>query len=183
MAATSAHATGFITLDNYSTSGPLITYGAGSGGTTGSGIVGAEWTVSVYDSLGSVIVASDPTGTADPSTLGPLTLQTGPNSTATLVLFPGTFDNDNTGPFSLSGYSSGLVTLEVVAYNGSTFDSSTVRGHSSAFMMTPGTGFSVPPAIGIAMPGFSVFTVVPEPSMLAVSGIGAAALMLSRRKK
>lgn len=177
LAATSVHAAGFIVLDNYTTGGPYITYGPGSGGPIGAGITGSQWTIGVYDALGSVTVASDPTGMADPSTLGPLSLQTGANST-TKIITPGGFSA--TGAFSIGGYSSGLVTMEVVVFDGATYAASTERAHSSAFTMTPATGNNTPPLIGLAMPGFSV--TVPEPSLLALSGIGAAALMLFRRR-
>ncbi|MFZ0828121.1 MAG: hypothetical protein WAO02_11920, partial [Verrucomicrobiia bacterium] len=54
---------GTILLDNYSTSGPNINYGAGSGG---SGGLLAGWTMGMYYALGNVTgsVASDPTGIA-----------------------------------------------------------------------------------------------------------------------
>ena len=190
-AATMSYGQGKVVLDNYDSTAAggnvnqTITYGAGSGGTAGTGISGSQWTIGWYWALGTQTVSSDPTGTADPSTLGGgLAFDNNdPNDTAKISSAAGYYIN--TSPGLVEGYSSGTITLEMVAYDGASYGSSTHRGHSSAFTLTPATGNNTPPLTGDAMPTFSVFTVaaVPEPSILALSGIGAAALMLIRRKK
>lgn len=195
----SAHAQGYVALDNYSQTGNLVVYGGGPnaiGGTiAGTGVVNGSnkngvagnvtWTIAVYDALGDVTgsVGSDPTGVADPSTLGGgLTFNSSATTTFNIGGAPGEFTG--TTPVSITGYASGLVTFEVVAYSGSSYDSSNYRGHSTAFTLTPSTASATAPDISTffnGMPTFSVFT-VPEPSILALSGIGAAALMLFRRR-
>jgi hypothetical protein len=180
MAVNSAHAQGRILLDNYATVGPYVTYGAGSGGTVGTGIEGAQWTVGFYWGLGNITVPSDPSGTADPGVLsgGALQLASGDNTSGyiTYLIGRGSFASIYTAV--LPGDTSGLVTLEVVAYDGLNYDASSIRGHSDAFTMTPPTsGYA--PAVGLAMPGFSVFS-VPEPSAFALCGIGIAALLVRR---
>lgn len=179
---------GFIALDNYnSTLHPLITYGAGSGGTVGSGVT-AGWTVGIYFAQGNVVgnVAADPTGIADPSTLGGgLALATGTGSTAasysSAFNTPGQFFSANT--FQASAASGATITAEIIAYNGADYLSSGARGHSAAFTITTAAGTSPTPSyVGDVMPTFSVLP-VPEPSVFALSGLGAAALMLFRRKK
>lgn len=199
MAVNSAQAQGTINLNSYSDSGATISYTAAVPGygvnppnATGvaNGVLninGLTWTIGLYYALGSVTVASDPTGYADPSTLGPISFLSGnPGDTTTFAIAtdPGQF-NTPSGDAIIPGYSSGVVTFEAVAYSGSTYDSSLYRGHSSAFTMTPATGGVSAPYLSTSaggMPGFSVYA-TPEPSILALSGIGAAALMLFRRKK
>lgn len=209
MVVNSAHAQGAINMDSYDGTGGTITYTAGvpgNGVNTGpnaagvangvQNINGVSWTIGLYYALGSVTVGSDPTGYADPSTLGGgLIYDTttsgtsagdgGPGANTTFdVSSPGQF-NTGTGNAKIEGYSSGLVTAEVVAFSGSTYDSSAYRGHSAAFTITPATGSATAPYVSSSsggMPSFSVYS-TPEPSILALSGIGAAALMLFRRKK
>lgn len=210
VAVNSAQAQGKVNLDNYSNTGQIVSYGSGPsaiGGTTAgagvyngtayNGVAGnVTWTVGLYWALGSVTVAADPSGTADPATLGALTYLTtasggtaadggaGANTTFNETGDHGTFVT-STGDALLNGYSSGSATFVVVAFSGSSYDTSTYRGHSAGFTLTPATGSSSAPTIGSSsggMPAFGVYA-TPEPSILALSGIGAAALMLFRRKK
>jgi len=189
MAVQSAHAQGSVFLDNYTTSGNRVLYGAGSGGTAGTGISGPSWTIGIYGAVGNVSVAADPTGIADPTTLGALNLLS--TSTGLLNGGTGTFAGYFADPTaaSLPGYTSGAATFMVVAFNGSTYDTSTDRSHSAAINnVTPSVGAATPPYISSSTGGMQSFSVlptgpVPEPSVFALSGIGAAALMLIRRKK
>lgn len=196
MAVQSVHAQGQVLLDNYYGSGNPILYGAGvPGGTVGAGIVnsgGITWTIGIYGAVGNITVASDSSGTADPLTLGSFTLL--PNTTGILSLvnattgiltpLPGYFSD----PFvvNLPGYASGAATFMVVAYSGSTYDGSAYRGHSLAITdITPATPDAATPYISSFEGGMQSFDVLtaPEPSVFALSGIGAAALMVMRRKK
>jgi hypothetical protein len=186
-AVNSAQAQGRVNLDNYDSTAanPLVTYGAGvPGGAVGTGLAnvsGITWTVGIYYALGSVSVASDPTGIADPASLGPLAQATGvAGDTTTFNSGLGFFTT--TGDASFGGYTSGLVTAELVAYSGPTYNGSSYRGHSGAFTFTPATGATAAPLVGNFFPTFGALP-VPEPSIFALSGIGAAALMLIRRKK
>jgi hypothetical protein len=200
-AATTSFGQGKINLNNYANTGNQILYGANiAGGTTGAGIVGngqvPTWTIGFYYALGDVSasVAADGTGTKDPSTLGgSLGFATGaPGDTTTITAGNGKpgggYFSTPGGDAIINGWSSGSITLEVVAYSGADYGSSAFRGHSAAFLMTPIASTALQgapqtsPAPGAGMPGFSVFA-VPEPSTFALAGLGAAALMAFRRKK
>jgi len=193
LAVTSAHAQGTINLDNYATApAHQVLYGAGSGGTVGAGIVngtpvGSTWTIGFYYALGDVTanVSADASGTADPGTLGGgLGFASGvPGDTTTINQGPGWFQTGTDAV--INGYTSGLVTIEVVAYNGASYNASGIRGHSTAFTLSPHFTGGLPggsPDLGGIMPTFSVFA-VPEPSTFALAGLGAAALLAFRRKK
>jgi len=198
---------GSIILDNYNTSGPYITYGqagvpqngsSGGNGTVGAPVIGAPgsatspWTVGVYYALGDITgtVAADPSHVANPTTLGAFTQGTG-NGTSAFI------DNNTTGvagaylagsTFLIPGTlptGGSTVTLMIVAYSGATYNASNYRGHSAAFTVTT-TAFNATSPTQTGAPnasGFGVFIAVPEPSVLALSGIGGALLMLFRRKK
>ncbi|HEY5297630.1 MAG TPA: PEP-CTERM sorting domain-containing protein [Verrucomicrobiae bacterium] len=91
---------------------------------------------------------------------------------------------------TIPDYSSGAITFIVEAYNGSSYANSTGvgfwRGQSSAFTMPSiATGTQpVPDFVGYLTP-FSVSTLaVPEPTTLALAGLGGlASLVAFRRKK
>ena len=189
---------GAIKLDNYNTSGPNVTYGqagipangvGGASGGVGSGLL-AGWTFGLYEVVGNATgsIASDPSHTADPATLGGgLLLGTGSGSTA--PFFTSSFNTAGqakaSSSFIVPGTAAGggdTITVMLIAYNGATYASSGYRGHSTAFTMTTSAGNSPSPVLTGSAGGFSVFP-VPEPSIFALSGLGAAALMLIRRKK
>ena len=189
---------GVIKLDNYDSYGPNVTYGqtgipangtSGALGAQGAAVAPGSWTVGVYFVSGTVAVGADPSGTADPSTLsGGLVLGTGAGSTTPLA---GAAANNTPGQFignawripGSSPTGGQTYTLEIVAYSGADYASSSFRGHSAAFQVVTSANTAIQPNItGSSMPAFSVFS-VPEPSVLALSSIGAAALMLVRRKK
>jgi hypothetical protein len=170
---------GYILMDNYNTYGPDVTYGPGGLGPVGSGL-GMGWTAGLYFALGDTrgSIMSDPTGYADPTTLGGgLALGTGLGSTAAFftssgntpgefITFTGFQVNDNPGD---------TITVMIVAYTGSSYATSLDRGHSAAFTMT--TSLATSPSynkVGNFMPGFSV--PVPEPATLALGGLGLALL-------
>jgi len=195
-AASSSYGQGKISLNSYADYGNQVLYGAGSGGTTGQGIqngVGATtWNIGFYYALGDVTgsVNSDPSGFGTPSG-GGLALATGAPGDTTVI---NSIFNGGKGYFTpingdgiINGWTAGSVTFEVVAYNGADYASSTKRGHSAAFLLTPALvgGPTASPNISSSsggMPTFSVFA-VPEPSTFALAGLGAAALMAFRRKK
>lgn len=186
--AVSSYGQGVVFLDNYLVSaGAIVSYGASLGG----GPLPSGFTAGIYydptanaNITGSV--AADPTGTADPSTLN-----------AALVAATG---SGSTAPFIGSGYfyagASFLVqpgaatpaqssyTFMIVAYNGATYDTSTIRGHSTAFYLqdaAPDVVFGGD--LGQAFSAFAVSSVVPEPTTIALGGLGLAALLIARRKK
>jgi len=86
---------------------------------------------------------------------------------------------------TIPGYTSGAVSFIVQAYTGgSSYATATWNGQSAPFSV-PGLATGQSPASqfpGGSLQSFSVLP-VPEPSIFALSGLGAAALMLIRRKK
>jgi len=84
---------------------------------------------------------------------------------------------------SIPGYVSGPITFQVLAYNGADYASSTIRGASALFTL-PGIATGALP-VGEFGPGLQAFSVaiVPEPSTLALLGLGTAALLFLRRRK
>jgi len=188
----STFAQGRVNLDTYNTAPyPKVTYGANnvngsSGGVVGSG-VNSTFTIGMYWAVGTVSVAADASGYASISSIAPsLTLATGTGATAvanTGGAGPGWFSSAS--DYTFTGVASGQVTLVIVAYNGATYDTSTVRGHSAGFQITPAQGIATAPGVGSVMPQFSVFNAVavPEPSTFALAGLGLAGLLIFRRRK
>jgi len=188
----SSYGQGFAKLDNYNsqTNFPLITYGAGSGGTVGAGI-GTGFTVGIYFGDGAFAgsVAADPSGTASPTSLNAmLVFSTNPNSTApsanaAVANTPGYFANPSTT--QVNSTAGGISTLEIVAWltSAGSYDNSSIRGHSAAFQLpTKDSGDPNLIFIGDFMPTFSVLP-VPEPSTFALIGLGTGALLFFRRRK
>ncbi|HYE31884.1 MAG TPA: PEP-CTERM sorting domain-containing protein [Methylomirabilota bacterium] len=76
-------------------------------------------------------------------------------------------------------------TLKVRAYEGASYATATLRGESATFNLAlggtpPGGAPLTPPALA-GLQGFAL-QVVPEPSTIALGVLGAAALLLRRRK-
>ena len=170
--AASVHGQGRVFLDNYSLpvfpdGYPRVTFGAGSGGAPGGG-VGSNFKVGLYWASGIVTVTNDPAGIADPATLGPLMLGTGPGA-ETPIIFDGFFASPT--EFTMIPLATGSATVVVVAYNGSNYAGSTIRGHSAPFQITPTLAPNIPPYIGTVMPPFSVFsnTISPPASATCVA--------------
>lgn len=191
---TSSYGQGAIKLDNYNTSGPYIAYGPGTDGTAGT-YLNSAYTMGIYywNALGNFTgsTAADPTGMADPATLGSYLKGTGAGSTAQFEST--TFGTLGTALASsawavpiVPGPTGGAtITLMVVAYEGPSYtDPSTLyRGHSAAFtLVTSDTTSPAPIKIGNAFQVFGVAP-VPEPTTLALGGLGGLALLLLRRKQ
>ena len=179
-AATSFGQQGCIWLDNYTTSAqPLITCGYGFGSSDGSGIVngtpgGVTWTIGFCYALGDLrgSIAPDPFSLSMDNRLAFATGAVG--DTTTINAAPGQFFP--IGNAIISGWTSGVITLEVVAYNGSDYASSIWRAHSAPFLMTPGFGIQLYPSVGEYMPAFAIY-IIPEPSSLALAGFGVISLL------
>jgi len=191
-AATSSFGQGFIQLDNYNSHGgngsPLVTYGAGSGGTVGAGLDGT-WTVGLYFADGNVTGTLGSTAAGNGAIDPALALASGTGSTAqtdaaATGFQPGVFFNSQA--FNAGGAAGDTLTLELVAFQTSagSYNNAAIRGHSAAFTMTDAAINILPkPLVGDFMSTFAVTPVVPEPSIFALAGLGAAALMGLRRKK
>ncbi len=74
----------------------------------------------------------------------------------------------------------GSATVVMRAWNGAAYDGSLIYGESAPVTVTLGGGTGVPADL-VGLQGF-VLTVVPEPSTIALGVLGAAALLLRRRK-
>lgn len=174
---------GQVILYNYTTPSTYINYGANSGGTLGTGIVGAQWTIALYYAAGDVTGAANAAMSGDGGggalaggfTLAPLT--------STLIDgYPGQFNKvvENLA-------TSGTTTFIVVAYNGLSYadPTSTVKGHSLAFTAPANVSPTTPVIIGQGgfMSSFSVVGPIPEPSTFALAGLGLASLLIFRRRK
>jgi hypothetical protein len=196
LAATVAHGQGYIGMQSYDLVGstPIfsgVTYGAGSGAKTGQ-FVGAasgfkaDLLYSLTGTPGSyALAAGSQTGFyvngGTPSADG------------------GSPTTDGAGIFigptvTIPGYTSGSVFFIVEAFNGSSYAASVsggqYAGQSAAFSIN---GLNTNPALpsgtllnntGTTVNGLQPFVVtVPEPSIFALAGLGAAGLMAFRRKK
>lgn len=64
--------------------------------------------------------------------------------------------------------------------SGSTWDSAVEKGQSALFQVVTG-GAGSPPSLPANLTSLQSFSLVPEPSLLALGAIGAAALLLRRR--
>jgi hypothetical protein len=161
-----------------------------------NGVAGnVTWTIGFYYALGDVTasVTPDPSGFDIPSG-GGLTLATGAAGDTSIIRNgPGGGYFYTFSDAIINGWSAGSITLEILAYSGADYASSLYRGHSAAYLMTPiattapqaAPATSFPHNIGMppaGMPQFSVFS-VPEPSTLALAGLGAAGLSAFRRRK
>jgi hypothetical protein len=86
---------------------------------------------------------------------------------------------------TVPGVAAGQVaSLQLRAYNGADFASSTQKGQSGTIDVSLGGG-NLPPAALAGLSGFSLAgggAVIPEPSTIALGVLGLAALMVRRRK-
>lgn len=169
-------ADGYIQFNNYLQSYTAVTFSTGeavSGGFT----AGLYWALSSSQSASAqnaAMAGDGGLGLVPTLSLSDATTPIGSEG----GLPPGFFFSPVAVAFS--GADNQLVTLVVVAYNGATYDSSTVRGHTSAFEMTAIAPPNIPLECGPFMPALVI--PVPEPSVFAVAGLGGAALMILRRR-
>jgi hypothetical protein len=85
--------------------------------------------------------------------------------------------------FNYSGTETTLY-FEVAAFYGTSYDTSTIRGRSAPFTADLVFGITVPSADQLDnLQPFQVFPLIPEPTTLALGGLGLASLFLFRRKQ
>jgi len=186
---------GYITLDNYN-GGPLVEYGTGipANGVSGSlGTPGAPlnnaWTVGLYF-VGGTTSLTDPVGTGIP--ISPLALGTGPGSTVGVA---GTEVGGVLGQYtSIPSFNSGsstfaTITLELVVYDtaGGTYANAGYRIHSTPFSIGTVSATSGSPSYsGTGQPAGALMVLpasVPEPTTLALAGLGGLASLIALRRK
>lgn len=175
LSAVQAFAQGNVQFNNYNaTTYAPITFGANVPGQTAGTIIPASagYTAGLYYGLGDI---TDPTA---------LTLLSGTTATIGTVA-PGFFFGTGANSVAaIPGYTSGDVTFMIVAYNGADYVSSAIKGASSLFIVNGlATGSSPVGGFGPGLTAFSVTQPVPEPSTLALAGLGAFGILLAVRRK
>jgi len=171
--------TDFATLNAPVTFGQTVNSG-GVNGVTGQG-VGSEFTAALLYSLDGGAT---------------FTLLTSANAAAQGGVYPtpffGTDGNAASGAgyfgspgVTIPGYTSGAISFIVQAYHGASYAAADWKGQSAAFSVPSiASGSPAPPASPFPGGSMQAFTVtVPEPSIFALAGLGAAGLMAFRRKK
>lgn len=136
--------------------------------TTGAGL-GAGWTAElVLVSGGSVTqLATSAFRTSSAAAQGYIL----PAATGTTVTVP-----------NVAGGTS--ATLQMRAYNGASYASSSLTGASPEFQVILGNAGTPPsPAADLTGLGLTPITIVPEPSTIALAVIGMAGLFFARRRK
>jgi PEP-CTERM motif len=175
----SSYGQGFVAFNSYSANG----LGATTSFFNGGALLPAGYTAELFYAIGTVAdpvdmnsaasITSAPTG---------LTLLAGSASgyasSGASAGFPGYFDG---GVMTIPGYSSGAVTFEIWAFGPNE------QGRSGAFTMTGiAASTSVPVSFfgdnGAPMPNF-VVAPVPEPTTLALAGLGGLASLVALRRK
>ncbi len=187
---TASYGQGTVSFNNYfSSTSPTINYSSNAGlvpaGKAGLA-VGSEFDVELAWAVGTV-------GSTSALTFLPGTLTTFGNAQPTYPasdgnLLPNTygagwFEGPNV-TLAGSGTAGSIVTLDVFCFNNGSLAGSTINGSSGLFQVAVGGG-ALPPASlnGTVGQSFTVANSVPEPTTMALGGLGLAALMLFRRKQ
>ena len=182
---------GYVSLDSYNsgTLGAFVSYGAGVplngvSGAVGSGGLTGAWTAGLYWVAGTQSL-SDPAGTGTP--IAPLVLGTGNGSS---VAFATSDTGGTLGRFSsVPSFNSGstantTLTLEIVAYptSAGSYANAAYRGHSAPFSVATVAATSPTPSYTDGFTSFSV-AAVPEPTTLALAGLGGFGMLMALRRK
>lgn len=152
-----------------------------AGGNTGDGIGNDKYAVQLLFAAGSfasqaAFDAANPT--ASSVFTGVFLVNTGP-----LATFSGFFDAGQ-----IATATAGTYTMQCLAWYNvgfSTFAAASAGGVNvgKSALFTINSTASPSPINSTVFPGFTVAALVPEPSTFALAGLGAAALLLFRRRK
>jgi len=158
-----AYGQGYIFFNNYGTTTDAIVRGPGVTGVGGP--VSFGYTAGLAYGFGTI---------TDPAmlTLSGITQAFNP-------AIPGYF----TGPIvQIPDYTGGPITFQVLAYNGADYASSVLSGSSALFTLPSiATGIQPVGEFGPALRPFSI--VIPEPTTIALVGLGLVSLLVYRRRK
>jgi PEP-CTERM motif len=165
--AATSYGQGFVVMNSYGANGGLGAVTSLQGG----GPVGATFTAELYFALGTV---------SDPGNSGPVSGLFTPIASSII-----NYDANGDGYFqggtiTVPGYVSGPISFEILAIGGN------ASGRSSAFTESSVTSSAAaPPSFfgdnGTGMPSFVV--PVPEPTTLALAGLGGLASLVALRRK
>jgi hypothetical protein len=186
VAAVSSYGQGSVAFNTYTAlngTGILTTYG--NGGSIGSGIGNTFAGILMWSATNPGDAASTALTAGNP--LNPL-LQSGSGGTGTFLggAQAGYITGSNLNLTSGQVAAGGTIYCEVVAFNGSAWGNGSYQGHSASFAVTVASGTTLPDGNQLnGMAPFSVYAVaaVPEPTTMALGGLGLASLLLFRRKQ
>jgi len=96
----------------------------------------------------------------------------------------GTLAEQGGNAFAVNGTSSAFFIVEAWLGSSSTYDTTVAHGATAAFSQVLGNAQSPTPQTLTSMPALNLATtVVPEPSTLAMAGVGLASMLIFRRRK
>lgn len=186
--ASTSYGQGQVNFQNYNfgatTLNAPVTFGmtANVGGVNGvTGVkIGKEFTADLLYSLDGTTYSSLTAAQANDGNAYPTAFAFGLGNDGDAANFAGYFFGNSV---QIPGYTSGPISFIVEAYHGASYAAADWKGQSAAFTMPSITvvGGTALPSDFAGMNGFVV--TVPEPSVFALAGIGAAGLMAFRRKK
>jgi hypothetical protein len=187
-ASIAAYGQGQMYFDNYAgTSSQVVRYAGDLGGAT----IGTEFNVGLLYFIGtSPSNLAGSTGVMTPFNSGNPIATFGLGSSADGGQYAGWFA---AGQITIPGVLAGTannVSFVVEAFNGATYGASTIRGQSAIFNSPVSNGSGPTPDMGNTIPTdngtfFTVDTVVsaPEPSSLALAGLGGFGMLMAFRRK
>jgi hypothetical protein len=159
-----------------------VTFGqtANVGGVNGvTGVrIGKEFTADLLYSLDGGVTYSLLTAGQSGSSAYPTPFAFGLGNDGDAANFAGYFFGNGV---TIPGYSSGPVSFIVEAFHGANYAAADWKGQSAVFTMPSIATGTTPPSDFAGLTAFVV--TVPEPSIFALAGLGAAGLMAFRRKK
>jgi hypothetical protein len=168
-----------------------VLWGANSGHTVGTTVQTTAVDVQLFYELGTISTSQANFGnTATAGLQGAISLAF--NSGGSYGVGP--YGYFGVGNQIITGWSSGPVTLMIEAWDtttGATFTLATVKGYSALWQETGASGgfgitsTALPPDYAANMPGVTLTGAapVPEPTTMALGGLGLAALIAFRRKQ
>lgn len=187
LGAMNSYAQGSIAFNTYNaqnSAGIITTYGAG--GNIGAGLDSTFTGVLLWSSV-AINEAATTGPVADGATLNPLwnVGSTALFNTGAAAGVPGL--GYITGPnLNITAAVGTTLYFEIAAYNGSSYGSGTFAGHSASFTGTLAVTPATPDANQLNnMSPFQVYNVVavPEPSTLALAGLGGFGMLMALRRK